>query len=283
MLPLKTADQVLNKARYRLRKAGAGANIVLMLHGWPDDGQLWQHQAGALADAGYCAICPDLLGYGESDAPREIARCSVPAMATDMLALIDQLNADAVHLVGHDYGAMIAWDMALSAPERIASLSVLSVGHPAPLTEISIENLRYHWYLALANTGIGADLYLASKGCLMRELLRSHPKGAMITQRCLDDPERLHNMRRIELSMPVADLLLDRLSRLHSQAPTCHVPTLGLWGEGDDLVPERQMIETERYVAADWRYALIAGGGHWMMLRDPGAVTRALLDWIQAR
>lgn len=77
--------------------------------------------------------------------------------------------------------------------------------------------------------------------------------------------------------------MLDRLSRQHPYAPKCKVPTLGLWGEADDLAPERQMIETGRYVAADWRYSRIAGGEHWMMLRDPGAVTRALLDWIQAR
>ncbi|NBC49288.1 MAG: alpha/beta fold hydrolase [Gammaproteobacteria bacterium] len=157
---------------------------------------------------------------------------SVPAMAADMLALIDQPNADAVHLVGHDYGAMLAWEMVLAAPERFASFSALSVGHPAPLTEISIENLRYHWYLALANTSIGADLYLASKGCLMRELLRSHPEGAMIT----------HHARLPRRPRAAPQHATDRAEhagcgpfarQTESPAPTCpEVPGANAWALG---------------------------------------------------
>lgn len=280
MSALTTTRRTLNSMHYAVHSAGVGPQTVLLLHGWPDDGTLWRYQSRALAAGGYRVVCPDLLCYGDSEAPQETSRCSIKAMAADMLALTCGFDTDKVHLVAHDYGAMIAWEMALAAPERFTSFACLSVGHPEPLTEVSFENLRYHWYILLSNAPNGADLLRAGNGHRLRHILRSHPHGEEITRRCLEKPELVDNMRRLELSMPVADILLAKLSG-HMPAPLkCTLPTLGLGGEGDDVTPELQMIRTGRLLEAEWRYARIADGGHWMTLTNPGAVNRELLDWI---
>lgn len=270
----------LNGAEYRIRIEGSGDRTVLMLHGWPDDGRLWRNQIPALTGAGYKVIIPDLLGYGESVVPNDALRCSASAMARDMLSLIKLLSPAETHLVAHDYGALVAWEMVLAAPDTFASFSTLSVGHPTPLAELTFENLRYHWYIALANSAVGAELYTAADGAFMRLILRQHPDGNEIADSSVQHPERVEAMRQFEMSMPLAEVLLAGLKGQLPEAPKCTVPTLGLWGEDEDVLAERQMTETAKYVDSEWKYHQVPSGGHWMMLTNPVFVTAKLSAWI---
>ena len=85
---------------------------VLLIHGWPDDGNIWRHQVSALLEAGYRVICPDLLGYGSSDAPTEVDRYQLTALVSDMITLLDQLGLEKIHCIAHDYGAVLGWELA---------------------------------------------------------------------------------------------------------------------------------------------------------------------------
>src|SRR6202042_2628547 len=98
---------------------GEGRPVVL-LHGFPDSGRLWRHQVPALADARFQVIVPDLRGYGGSGKPE--------AVDTAVLAA---LGIERAHVVGHDWGAALAWALASLAPDKVDHLAVLSVGHPA--------------------------------------------------------------------------------------------------------------------------------------------------------
>src|SRR3954451_23772815 len=103
---------------------------VLLLHGWPDDHQLWRHQVAALGAAGFRTITPDLRGFGASDKPAEVAAYALKHTVVDMLTVLGECDVDRAHVVAHDWGAAAAWGLASFVPDKVESLTVMSVGHP---------------------------------------------------------------------------------------------------------------------------------------------------------
>src|SRR3954467_8761496 len=103
---------------------------VILLHGFPDTKRLWTKQVPALVDAGFKVIVPDQRGYGASDKPADVDAYAIPFLAIDVTAVLDACGVERAHVVGHDWGAAVAWATASFAPERVDHLAVLSVGHP---------------------------------------------------------------------------------------------------------------------------------------------------------
>jgi pimeloyl-ACP methyl ester carboxylesterase len=111
---------------------------VLLLHGFPDS-YVWRHQVPVLVESGMRVIAPDLRGFGESDKPEAVEEYAVSRSVTDMLALRDGLGIERTHVVGHDWGAGVAWVLAALAPARVERLVAMSVAHPNALRSPSIE------------------------------------------------------------------------------------------------------------------------------------------------
>src|SRR5487761_81584 len=109
---------------------GDGRPVVL-LHGFPDSGRLWRNQVPALVDAGFKVVVPDLRGFGASDKPTDISDYNLIFVATDIGAVLDDAGVEKAHVVGHDFGAAVAWVLGAVAPERVDHLAALSVGHPS--------------------------------------------------------------------------------------------------------------------------------------------------------
>ncbi|KAK9136845.1 hypothetical protein Sjap_007439 [Stephania japonica] len=116
----------VNGTNLHIAEKGQGP-VVLLLHGFPELWFSWRHQITGLSSLGYRAVAPDLRGYGDSDAPTSVHAYSCLHVVGDMIALIDSLGADQVLLVGHDWGALIAWYMCLFRPDRVRALVNLSV------------------------------------------------------------------------------------------------------------------------------------------------------------
>jgi len=124
-LRVPTAEVELN-----VRVSGEGP-AVLLLHGFPDSGDLWRDVTPLLVAAGYRVLAPDLRGFGESDAPVGRRHYAIDRIVADVVALLDTLgDAQPVHVVGHDWGAAVAWRLAIAHPQRVRSSVVISVGHP---------------------------------------------------------------------------------------------------------------------------------------------------------
>ena len=104
---------------------------VLLLHGFPDSGRLWRNQVPALAEAGFKVIVPDLRGYGRSDKPTKVEDYAVQWLAGDVLAVMSDAGVERSHVVGHDWGAALAWALGAVAGDRVDHLGALSVGHPS--------------------------------------------------------------------------------------------------------------------------------------------------------
>src|SRR6201996_214502 len=126
---------------------GEGRPVVL-LHGFPDSGRLWRHQVPALAGAGFQVIVPDLRDYGRSGKPEAGEAYSLMMLAGDVRAVLADLGIARAHVVGHDWGAALAWGLASLAPGAGDHLAVLSVGHPATMRR-TLEQREKSWYMLL--------------------------------------------------------------------------------------------------------------------------------------
>lgn len=115
-----------NGISMHIAEAGRGFPVV-MLHGFPELWYSWRHQLPALAAAGFHAVAPDLRGYGDTDVPADVARYSMKELTADVAGLLDALGAERCVLVGHDWGANVAWAFAELYPSRVAALVALSV------------------------------------------------------------------------------------------------------------------------------------------------------------
>lgn len=111
--------------------AGSGP-LVLLLHGFPETKHAWRHQVAALSTAGYRVVAPDMRGYGGTDAPERADQYTVVHAVGDMVALIDALGEARAVIVGHDWGATVAWQAALMRPDRFRAVAALSVPMMAP-------------------------------------------------------------------------------------------------------------------------------------------------------
>lgn len=141
MNEFKEFKVVANGIRQHVTEAGSGP-AVLLCHGFPELGYSWRHQIKALADAGYRAIAPDMRGYGRTEAPTEVDQYTILHLVGDMVALLDALGIAQAHIVGHDWGAPVAWTSAMLRPDVFTSVMGLCVPF-APRGPISsLEAMR---------------------------------------------------------------------------------------------------------------------------------------------
>ncbi len=124
----KTTQRIIecNGIRLNIAEQGKGP-LVLLVHGFPESWFSWRHQIDALAAAGFRVVAPDMRGYGKSDAPQAIDQYTILHLVGDMVGILDALGAATAIIVGHDWGASVAWQTALMRPDRFRAVAALSV------------------------------------------------------------------------------------------------------------------------------------------------------------
>ena len=132
-------------------EGAAGDPVLILLHGFPELGYSWRHQIGPLAQAGYRVVVPDLRGFGRSDVPQDVASYAIDVLSRDVLTLLEEAGAERGVVIGHDWGADVAWKTAWMHPQRIEAVAGLSVPFvpraPAPPVQIMRENLGQDFYI----------------------------------------------------------------------------------------------------------------------------------------
>ena len=141
--------ELLADDRWSMFRYPSARQCAAVLHGFPDSGRLWRHQVGALAEAGLRVIVPDMRGYGRSDKPSEVQAYTIEQLVGDVLAVIGASGAERAHVVGHDWGAGVAWALASVAPQSVDHPVALSVGHPATFFAEGYEQNEKSWYMLL--------------------------------------------------------------------------------------------------------------------------------------
>jgi pimeloyl-ACP methyl ester carboxylesterase len=145
---LTEAYAEVNGIRLHYVHAGEGP-LVLLLHGFPEFWYSWRHQIPALAQAGFHVVAPDLRGYNLSDRPHDWHRYDADILAQDIAGLIDHLGEGPAYLVGHDWGAAVAYQTAMRHPEHLRKLAILNVPHTERMLAgfRTVRQLRKSWYM----------------------------------------------------------------------------------------------------------------------------------------
>jgi len=251
---------------------GRGRPVVL-LHGFPDSGRLWRHQVTALAEAGFQVIVPDLRGYGRSDKPSEVEAYSLPLLAGDVMAVLADAGVERAHVVGHDWGAALAWAIASLAPGTVDHLAVLSVGHPSTFRR-TLEQRQKSWYMLLFQFEGVAERWLTENNWA-NMIGAGHPDADQV----IADIEANGSLVP-GLNWYRANVGPETWVGPPVQLPPVQAPTMGIWSTGDFALTEVQMTDSAENVAGPWRYERLDGPGHWMQLDAPDKVSALLLDFL---
>ncbi|HVD01772.1 MAG TPA: alpha/beta hydrolase [Candidatus Dormibacteraeota bacterium] len=267
-----------NGLRFHVRDSGSGP-VAILLHGFPDTGEVWRHQVPALMAAGLRVVVPDMRGRGRSERPLSVDDYRLTNVASDVTAILDALGVERAHVVGHDFGAAVAWLVASLFPQRVDRLAVLSVGFPGAAGPPDLEALQKGWYRILIQTeGVAEDLARQDDWYLFRTLFGgAADTDAYIAE--LSDPAALtagFNWYR-------ANLPLSRLLAPPPTLPLVRAPTLGMWSSGDLYLTERAMTASESRVTGGWRYERIEDATHWLQVDQPERVNALLLEHLEGR
>ena len=248
---------------------------VILLHGFPDSGRLWRNQVPALTGAGFRVIVPDLRGAGRSDKPADVDAYRIPLLVGDVLAVLDSLGIGRANVVGHDWGAALAWGLAMGVPDRVERLVVLSVGHPAAFSSAGIAQKEKSWYTFLFQYKGVAEAWLSGNNWAgFRELL-DHPD----TDGVIADIERDGSLTSA-LNWYRANFSPEQLTAPPQELPTVRTPTMGVWSSGDRFLLEQQIAGSAPFMAGPWRYERIEHASHWMQIDAADTVSGLLVDFL---
>ncbi|PAP76444.1 alpha/beta fold hydrolase [Rubrivirga marina] len=282
-VPLRSRFAEGTGVRLHVVEAGpADGPLVLLLHGFPEFWFGWRHQLPALAAAGYRVWAPDQRGYNRSDAPPETAAYTLDRLADDGLALLDAAGADRARVVGHDWGAVVAWWLALRDPERVDRLAILNVPHPVAFRQFlrrpSVQWLR-SWYMAFFQIPALPEIALRRLGA--RALRVTSAPGTFSDadlaryREAWSRPGAARGMLawyRAAARYGLGDRGLD---------PTVRPPTLILWGDADAALDAR-LAERSAALCADVRLRMVPGVSHWVQHEAPAVVNAELLAFLGA-
>ena len=264
--------------------------IVLCLHGFPDNAGSFRHQLPALAEVGYRAISLTLRGYEPGSIPGD-GDYTMETIATDILAVIDSLNTGPVHLIGHDWGAAVAYVAVAAAPERFRSLTVMAVPHAGRFAREGLripKQLRLSWYMGFFSIPWLSDWLVQRQDyAFIRKLWRDWSPGWQPEPGVLDDV--IHTLsqpgvRSAALGYYRAALsikaLLMSAAEAHYPVP---VPTLAMSGERDGCIASHvfEQLMVEQDFPKGLTFSRIAEAGHFLHQEQPGQVNRKIVDWLK--
>jgi pimeloyl-ACP methyl ester carboxylesterase len=246
---------------------------VLLLHGWPDSSAVWRAQVPVLAAHGFRVITPDLRGFGQSARPEGKEHYRLRNSVADVAAILDACGVTRAHVVGHDFGAAVAWLTAMYRPDRVQTLTAISVPHPlAPMT---MRQREMAWYLLFFQfAGVAEETLTYRDWAEFRELVPGYQDIDRAIE-LLSRPGALTatlNWYRANVA--------PRSPGPAPELPPVTAPTLGVWSDGDRYLDGVRMRASGDLVQAPWRYQEIPGATHWIPLDAPERLNELLLDWL---
>ena len=264
-----------NGLDFRVIEEGRGEPVVL-LHGFPDTADVWRNQVPALADAGFRVIAPDQRGCGQSDRPDGPESYDYEALLGDVVGIVDALGIGRFSVIGHDWGAVLAWAMASFMPDRVDRMAALSAPHPEELFPIaSVEQARMSYYiLQFQHPGVAEQWLRADNWRNFREGWAGGDTDAQIAD--LSEPGKLEsridwyraNITAETMFTPQPEVMLP-----------VSIPVLLVHGERDQFLSEESFLRSEARCTGPFRYERL-DTGHWMPTEQPHDVTRLLQEFL---
>lgn len=256
--------------------------VVFLLHGFPETSYEWRSQLPVLASAGYRAVAPNQRGYSPGARPENIEDYEITLLVQDVLGMADELGVERFHLVGHDWGAAVAWVVAATAPERLLSLTTLSVPHPDAFATVLADMTSCQYtassYFDIFVAPTSQATFLANDAAFFRSTLLGTLDEAVVDEylSVLGTEEALGaalNWYRAN----VAGRTLDAPPR-----GAIEVPTLFIWSDGDTSLCRDGADLTEQYVDASYQFEVLQGVDHWIADHAPDELNALLLPHLAA-
>ncbi len=261
-----------------------GGDVVVLLHGWPQDHTSWRGVGERLVAAGLRVLAPDQRGYSPRARPRGAAAYRMSELVADVLALVDASGAHQVHLVGHDWGGAVAWAFAERHPDRLHTLTVLSTPHHHAMAWALRHGgqARKSWYM------LAFQLPLLPEAVLRRRL------PDVLRRSGLPDQDVARYVARFRqpgaasgglawyraLRPGVSGLLHRGAARPAPPRPQpIRVPTTYLWGRRDPALGRAAAQRTAKWAGPDYTFVEL-DAGHWLPETHPDAVAAAILDRV---
>lgn len=264
---------------FDVRRGGPdGGPVVLLLHGFPENAGMWDGVVPALHAAGLRTVAPDQRGYSPGARPADVSDYSMRHVVADAVGLLDALELGTVHVLGHDWGAVVGWHLAGRHPDRIATLTAVSVPHPvahADALRTDPDQQERSGYIAVFRRPDAEELLLADDARRLRRMLQPLPAATvdrfvapLAAAGALTGPLNWYR------AMSRADL--DGLGPIA-------VPTTYVWGTEDIAVSRVAAAGCAALVTADYRFVELPGVGHWVPELEPATVATSALERISGR
>lgn len=264
--------------------AGApDAPPVILLHGFPEFWYGWRNQITALADAGLRVIVPDQRGYNLSDKPERVNQYAIDELVRDMTGLMDALGYDRVKLVGHDWGAMVAWWTALRHPERLEKLAILNVPHPKvfakTLNSKPIQMLRSTYAMFFQLPALPEALWGLGGYKFAADMM---PRTANAGSFSAEDMIKYREAWRKPGAMTAMLNWYRAYVRVPPPPPTTariSVPTLMIWGAKDPFL-DRSMAQPSIDLCDNGELVMVDDATHWVQHDQPTLVNEKLIAYL---
>ena len=251
----------------------ADGEPVVLLHGFPQTSWSWRGVWPVLADAGVRVVAPDLRGYSPDARPERVEDYRLPLLVDDVVAVLDHLGASTAHVVGHDWGAAIAWHLAARRPDRLRTLTAVSVPHPVAFAE-----------------ALRSDPDQRARSQYMRDwrspdteqaLLDGGLEGIFGGLPAADVEHHLSVMRRPgALTAALAYYRAQSLADLDGFGPIT-TPTLYVWSDEDRALGPVPAHATGAHVAGPYRFEVLHGVSHWIPEEAPDRLAELLLEHLR--
>jgi pimeloyl-ACP methyl ester carboxylesterase len=287
---LRSSFIELTGVKLHVMQAGPEAGpLLILLHGFPEFWYGWRHQIGWFANAGYHIWAPDQRGYNLSDKPNGVSAYHIDSLARDILGLIEAAGHREAYVVGHDWGAAVAWHIATHDPDSVTKLGILNVPHPAVMIQTlrrSLSQLRKSWYMFFFQIPWLPEWGLRRKNAQgASELLRHSGRQDTFSDEDMEfyreawaQPGALTamiNWYRSSIRSGLANMF-----KAPSELPRISVPTLILWGK-QDVALSHEMAQPSLDLCEKGKLIFFEEATHWVQHDKPGEVNRALLDFFR--
>ena len=260
---------------------GGEGPLVVLLHGFPEFWYAWHHQIVALIEAGYRVVAPDMRGYNLSSKPTRVSAYTMDVLCKDVYELVHAVGETQTILVGHDWGAAVAWATPMFYPDLVTKLAICNVPHPHRMAQglRTLKQLRKSWYMFYFQLPFLPEKTLSAKNYqAIRHSIGTLGGPDAFTPKDVD----LYVKAASQEGALTGAVNYYRAAARSAQAFKWKVidcPNLVIWGTGDSFLGEELATPDPKWVPNS-RVEKLPGIGHWVQNEAPDDVNRLLINFF---
>jgi pimeloyl-ACP methyl ester carboxylesterase len=277
---VRTEFVTANGIRFHLQTDGDGP-LILLLHGYPQTSYMWHHVMPLLAARGYRVVAPDLRGIGQSSRPTRVKDYRLSILGDDVAALIRALGEEKGHVIGHDWGGLVAWEAAFSHPEVLDRLVIVNAPPSQGMVKTLLASLRQlgrSWYVFFFNLPWLPEWLLTRPRAMSRLLWPGtfSDEEIQVYGKALARPRAA--WAGLAYYRAASRGVFSDLRRLRGKKVAS--PTLVIWGDQDPALGTELTLHLDKYVRGPLRIQHLPDAGHWIIQDSPERFVELVTDFL---